>query len=757
MVVPLVAERALSQAAVEAALSTEDKTIVVVTQRASAADPPGFSDLFEIGTESVIKKMARTDELFQIIVQGVKRVRLIKSVQESPYYRAKVEPLSVPDDWKPQTQALYREVLEVATNILKQINPEAEPALQRMVSEVKSPLHQVYLISTLLTLTQNQEENLLAAESQHTALEAMHDYLRHETQILELRQDINNQVRSEMNREQREYVLRKQLQTIQEELGEQSPQDSEIQALRKTLNEIELPTQASIAVNRELDRLQRVNTAAPDYQASRTCLEMISELPWTRVTKDNLDLTRARSILDSDHYDLENIKNRIVEHLAVRKLNPKAKAPILCFLGPPGVGKTSLGKSIARSLGRKFVRISLGGLSDAAELRGHRRTFIGAIPGRIIQTIRRAKVRNPVFMLDEIDKLGHDFCGEPASALLEILDPDQNFEFQDNYLNLPFDLSQVMFVAAANAVESIPRSLLDRIEILQLSGYTDSEKRAIARRYLLPRLIEQAGLAEQQIEMSDEIISLVVRNYTREAGVRELEHVLGRICRKVATRVAIGITECTRIASPELKEWLGPAVFCVQDARKRPPSGVAAGLAWTPVGGEVVYIEAVLLPDQTQLTLTGHPGAVMKESARTAQSLVTSQWAELNLDKQALNSGVHIHVPARATPKDGPSAGATIATALASLYTDMPVRPDTAVTGEITLSGLVLPVAGIKEKVLAAQRAGFRHIVMARQNEKDLADLSEEVRSQMQFSFAMSIHDVISACIPQLGSRLAHV
>jgi ATP-dependent Lon protease len=586
------------------------------------------------------------------------------------------------------------------------------------------------------------------------ALRLVLEYLVHETQVLELRQKIANQTQSELSKEQREYVLRRQLKSIQEELGEQSPEGAETKELRSRLEEADLPPDVRKEAERELARLERLPTAAPDYQLTRTYIELVLELPWRKMTEDSLDLGHARQILDEDHYDLKEVKERILEQLAVRKLNPEAKAPILCFVGPPGVGKTSLGQSIARSLGRKFERMSLGGLHDEAELRGHRRTYIGAMPGRILQAVRRAGVRNPVVMLDEVDKLGRDFRGDPASALLEILDPAQNFSFHDNYLNLPFDLSQVFFITTANTLDRIPQPLLDRMEVLRLAGYTHEEKAEIARRYLIPRQVKEVGLTLEQVHISDEALSTVISRYTREAGVRQLERVLGRIARKVAVRFAEGNTAPVKVVPSDLGEMLGPERFYAEQVRKESPPGVAAGLAWTEAGGDVLYVEAVLLPRGRGLTLTGQLGEVMQESARAAQSYLWSHAAEWGINEDAMRaSGLHIHVPAGAIPKDGPSAGVTMAAAVASAYTKYPVRTDTAMTGEITLTGLVLPVGGIKEKVLAAHRSGMRRVILPAENRKDLIEIPEEVRGEIEFVFVDKIDDVLMEAITDLADR----
>jgi ATP-dependent Lon protease len=527
--------------------------------------------------------------------------------------------------------------------------------------------------------------------------------------------------------------------------------------LRRRLDEAQLPEEVRKEATRELSRLERMPAAAPDYQMARSYLDFILELPWSALTKDSHDLRRAREILDEDHYDLKDVKQRIVEQLAVMKLNPTAKAPILCFVGPPGVGKTSLGQSIARSLGRKFERMSLGGLHDEAELRGHRRTYIGAMPGRILQAIRRAGVRNPVLMLDEVDKVGHDFRGDPAAALMEILDPAQNVEFRDNYLNLPFDLSKVFFITTANTLDSIARPLLDRMEVLRLAGYSDEEKVEIARRYLIPRQLRETGLADRQIVISDATVGRIISRYTREAGLRQLERAIGQVARKVSVRFAdspSGDGQAVAVEPDDLAEMLGPERFFIEQARKSLPPGVATGLAWTEAGGEVLYVEAVLLPEGRDLTLTGQLGEVMRESAQAARSYLWSQAAELGIsDATIRGSGVHIHVPAGAVPKDGPSAGVAMAVALTSLFTQITVRSDTAMTGEITLSGLVLPVGGIKEKVLAARRSGIRRVILPRENEKDLRELPDEVRHDLEFIGVRRIEEALVAAIPELSQR----
>jgi ATP-dependent Lon protease len=739
---------------VEAALATEDKMLVVASQKNPNDEEARGDNLFAFATQAVIKQMTPGDGGVQVIVHGIDRVQIVSIEQEEPYITVRVQRVAIPQDTSTEIEALHRSVLELAGQLISEINPPAQAAINRMIAELDSPLEHVYLLCSVFALGLQKEQSLLAVQSQADALKLLHEYLAHEVQIQAIRQKITSEAQTEMGREQREYYLRQQLKAIQAELGETSPEEAEVAELRQQLDKAHLPPDVHKEAMRELGRLERLPTAAPDYQLTRTYLELVAELPWTATTEDNLDLVRARQILDEDHYDLADVKDRIIEHLAVLKLNPEAKAPILCFVGPPGVGKTSLGRSIARALERRFERMSLGGLSDEAELRGHRRTYIGAMPGRIVQAIRRAGVRNPLLMLDEVDKLGRDFRGDPASALLEILDPAQNYEFHDNYLDLAFDLSKVFFITTANTLDSIPRPLLDRMEVLRVAGYTDEEKHQIARRYLIPRQLQEAGLNVQQLTIPDDTLAKIIRRYTREAGVRELERTTGRLCRKVATRFATGTTEPAVITSHDLTDLLGPEKFFLEDARQELQPGVAAGLAWTEAGGEVLYVEAVRLTQGKEITLTGHLGDVMKESAMAARSYVISRAADLGIDADALQGGVHIHVPAGATPKDGPSAGVTMAVVLASLYTGEIARSDTAMTGEITLSGLVLPVGGVKEKVLAAHRAGIRRLILPRQNEQDLREIPENVRHDLEFVFAERLDDVFAAAIPALSPRL---
>jgi ATP-dependent Lon protease len=775
---PVAVGRPRSVAAIEAAIASEDKTLLVALQRNEDTAQPKLAELYSVGTLAVVKRMQRTGDTIQVILQGGLRGRILREVSSDSYLRAEVTLLPEPDDSGTEVEALFAETANLARRAFELLQPEIQAALPQLTQAMQKPIRYLYLLGSIFSMGSETEQALLEASSQLEGLRVMHPFLLHQVQVLQLRQQIANQAQTEMTRQQREYFLRHQLEAIQKELGETSPAEAEVAQLRRRMDEAELPEHVRKEIEKELSRLERMSPAAADYQVSRTYIDLALDLPWNDATEDVLDLRHARQILDEDHFDLDDVKDRIIEQLAVMKMNPKAKAPILCFVGPPGVGKTSLGQSIARAMGRKFERMSLGGLHDEAELRGHRRTYVGSMPGRIIQAIRRSGVRNPMLMLDEIDKLSHDFRGDPASALMEILDPAQNFEFRDNYLDLPFDLSSVFFVTTANSLDPIPRPLLDRMEVLRLPGYSEEDKLQIARRYLLPRQLEQAGLTSDQLTVTDDAIMTVIRRYTREAGVRNLERMLGRIARKVTTRFAedgapqskgsetasaasakdLQLAGAVTINATDLPELVGPQKFSQEQARRNLRPGVATGLAWTEAGGEVLYVETVLLPKGRGFTMTGQIGRVMKESAHAARSYIRSQAEQLGLDVELIrNSAVHIHVPAGAVPKDGPSAGVAVATALASLYANEPVQSDTAMTGEITLSGLVLPVGGIREKVLAARRAEIRRVVIPQENEPDLRELPEHVRNDMEFVLVARIEDALNAAIPGLAPRLVEV
>jgi ATP-dependent Lon protease len=746
VLMPFSVGRPMSMAAVEAALATEEKEIIVVSQRDASIEEPTQDDLHTIGTKAVIKKMDRQGEYLELIVHGNERVAVLRILKRGKYMQARVRPFPVPSDKSTESEALRREVIELATRAHKLSRPESRDDFETFLNSAEDPIRLAYLLGSIGGLEMEKEQALLEAPSVGDALRLLFAHLRHEVQVLELRDKISSAAKDEMDKQQREYFLRQQLRAIQNELGEADPDKAATDHLRQRLEEADLPDEAKTEAEKELSRLERIPAASPEHGVIRTYLELILALPWRKSSQDDIDIARTRFVLDEDHYNLKEVKGRILEHLGVLKLNPEAKAPILCFVGPPGVGKTSLGQSIARSLGRKFERMSLGGMSDEAELRGHRRTYIGAMPGRIIQALRRAGVNNPVLMLDEVDKLGRDFRGDPAAALLEVLDPEQNKTFRDNYLDLAFDLSKVLFITTANTLGPVPQPLLDRMEVLRLPGYSEEEKSEIARRYLLPRQIRESGLPEGGLTIPDDTLRTVIARYTRESGVRRLERALGRLARKMALRHAEGDKRPVTVRPDDLPDLLGPEMFFVEKARQDSPPGVAAGLAVTETGGEVLYIETTLLPAGRGFTLTGQLGEVMQESARAAQSWVQSNAAALGIDpKKMKDSGIHIHVPAGAIPKDGPSAGVTMATALASLFTGKPARTDTAMTGEITLTGLVLPVGGIKEKVLAARRAGLKRVILPRENQSDLRELPEHVSREMEFILVDRIGQVLEA------------
>jgi ATP-dependent Lon protease len=747
---PLSVGRTASIAAVEAALKTESNEIVVLTQRDGSVETPGQDDLYTIGCRATIKKMVRPrPEQLELLVQGIERVVLIRLEQREPYVSAKVRPLPVSATTGPGIEALQRSIIDLANRLIALSNPQAAQQLGQVVGSVEEPLHLVYLLASLLGLDVEKEQALLEAMTVEDALRLMHSHLSYEVQVMELRSKIANEAQSEMGKEQREYLLRQQLRAIQQELGEQNPEKAEVDELRERLKKADLPELVRKEAERELDRLERLPSTSPDRNVLQSYLELVLELPWKKRSEEVLDIARTRQVLDEDHFDLKDVKERILEQLGVLKLNPNAKAPILCFVGPPGVGKTSLGKSIARAMGRQFERMSLGGMHDEAELRGHRRTYIGAMPGVIIRALRRAGLNNPVLMLDEVDKLGRDFRGDPAAALLEILDPEQNHTFRDNYLDLPFDLSNVLFITTANALETIPGPLLDRMEIMRLPGYSEEEKVEIAKRYLIPRQLTQTGLKPDDCKIPDETLRRVISRYTRESGVRQLERSIGRLMRKVALGFAEGNVQPMVVSPNQLQDLLGNEQASFEQGRKELPPGVATGLAWTETGGDVLYVEAVLLPRNHDVILTGQLGDVMRESAQAARSYIWSHAEDFGIDaRQMQNSGVHIHVPAGAVPKDGPSAGITMLAALVSAYTKTPVRNDTAMTGEITLAGLVLPVGGIKEKVLAARRSGIPRVVLPRENEKNLKDLPEHVRNEMQFVFVENASEVVADLFP---------
>jgi ATP-dependent Lon protease len=723
-----------------------DRIVALVTVRNPEADPPGWDDLYEVGTAALVQKMMRVpDGTLRILVQGLRRIRVENHAGEDPYLVAEVA--EVPDviEESRELEALTRNVQNLFARIIGLV-PYLPEELQLAAANVENPSALSHLVASTMRIKTEEKQRLLELADVKERLREVSVILSRELEVFELGTKIQSQVQSEMEKGQREFFLRQQLKAIQEELGEGDAEQAEINELRSRLEEIELPEDVRKAASRELARLEKLPPAAAEYGVIRTYLEWILTLPWTQQTTDDLDLRRARRILDEDHYDLEKVKERIVEYLAVSKLKNDVSGPILCFVGPPGVGKTSLGQSIARTLGRKFVRISVGGVRDEAEIRGHRRTYIGAMPGTILRALRDAESRNPVFLIDEIDKMGADFRGDPASAMLEVLDPEQHSTFRDHYLDLPFDLSKVLFICTANQLETVPPPLLDRMDVIPLSGYTEEEKLGIAKRYLVPKQLEAHGLEKGQVRFGDRVLRLVMREHTREAGVRSLERQIAALCRKAATQVAKGKAQRIRLDEARVRDWLGPRRFSGEVRRRTADPGVATGLAVTAVGGDVLFVEATGYPGKGRLTVTGQLGEVMQESAQAALSWVRSHAVELGLDPTWFaDHDVHVHVPAGAVPKDGPSAGITMATAIVSLVRARPVSDEVAMTGEITLTGQVLPVGGIREKVLAAQRAGIARVVLPSENEPDLEELPAETREAVQFVLADSLEEVLGA------------
>jgi ATP-dependent Lon protease len=731
---------------------TGDRMLVMLGSTDPEVDTPGPGQLHRIGVAGVVARMLKVpDGSLRILVQGGQRVRVEEWLGEEPYLVARVSELPDVVEEGPELTALMRNVQQTFTRIIEEV-PYLPEELQMAVANLDDPSALAHLIAGALRIKPEEKQALLEEVDVAKRLRRLSEILARELDIVAIGSKIQSQVMSEMESSQREYVLRQQLKAIQEELGEKDPAEAEVDELREQLAQLALPEEVRKQADRELSRLEKLPQAAAEHGVIRTYLEWIAALPWGVCTDDNLDLAHAREVLDADHYDIEKVKDRILEFLAVRKLRPQGSgAAIICFVGPPGVGKTSLGRSIARAMERKFERISAGGVRDEAEIRGHRRTYIGAMPGTIIRALRDAGSANPLFMIDEIDKMGADYRGDPASAMLEVLDPEQNSTFRDHYLDVPFDLSQVLFITTANTLDTIPPPLRDRMEIIQLAGYTEQEKLEIARRYLVPRQIERAGLKRAQIGFTDSGLKAIIADYTREAGVRNLEREIGSACRKVARQVAEGTLEKkVSVTAARVGELLGRARFQADRKRRTSEPGVATGLAWTPVGGDVLFIEATAMPGKGKLTITGQLGDVMKESAQAALSYVRGH-ADLPEDWFATHD-LHIHVPAGAIPKDGPSAGITMATALMSLVSGRPVRDDVAMTGELTLTGQVLPIGGLKEKALAAQRAGVRRILAPARNEPDLEDIPEPLREGMDFVWVDEIGDVFDAAL-QNGRR----
>ena len=747
-VAPLGVNRAMSVEAVNRALAG-DRMVLLLLQK-NEADDPSVDDLYRVGTVAVIRQMAKAQSGMRVLVEGIVRVRAEFLTNERGALRALLKPLPEKSDRTIEIDARVRRLQELVDRALS-LATGLSPDVKALVATLDDPLRIVYLLASLLDMKPDDKQKLLEENDLAVKLDAVSMALSREIEVLELKGQIESRAEKEMTDAQRQYVLRQQLKAIQSELGEGDGEQAE---LRKRVEDAALPEHVATVALREVERLERMTSAAPEYQMIRTYLDWVLDVPWAKGTDDRLDPVEARRVLDEDHYDLDKVKERIVEYLAVRKLKGDLKGPILCFVGPPGVGKTSLGQSIARAMNRKFVRISLGGVRDEAEIRGHRRTYIGSMPGRLVQALKTAGASNPVFMLDEIDKLAAGIQGDPAAALLEVLDPAQNHAFRDHYLEIPIDLSRVLFIATANQLGTIHPALLDRMELITLSGYTEEDKVHIARMYLIPRQREENGLKENQIEISDAAVRRVIVEYTREAGVRSLERQIGTLARKVAAKVATNEAHTASIDTPSVPEYLGPPRFRSEAAFRTSRPGVATGLAWTEAGGDVLFIEAVLMPGGGgHLTLTGQLGNVMQESARAALSHVRQQAKALRIPAEFLSKqDLHVHVPAGAIPKDGPSAGVTMATAIVSAGRGIPVREDVAMTGEITLSGLVLPVGGIREKVLAARRYGIKTVIIPHMNEVDLDELPPEVRKEMTFHPVRTLEEALAVSLPDVAT-----
>lgn len=734
MILPLFVGRDKSVQAVDAAVNGS-RYILVLTQKDEKVDEPGQDDLYRVGTVGMIMRMLKMpDGRLKVLVQGLSRARVTDFIASDPYHLAQIEvlPERDPKEITLEQEAMMRAAREQSEKILS-LRGMASADIMAVLNSVNEPGRLADLVASNLRMRVEEAQRLLECEDPIERLRLVNDQLVKEAEVAAMQAKIQNMAKEGMDKAQKDFFLREQMKAIRRELGEGGEESDDLDELKEALDKAGMPKEVKKEADKQLKRLVSMHPDSSEAGVIRTYLDWMVDLPWKKLSKDRLDIKEAKRILDEDHFDLEKVKERILEYLSVRKLNPGMKGPILCFVGPPGVGKTSLGRSIARALGRKFVRMSLGGMRDEAEIRGHRRTYIGSMPGRVIQSIKQAGTRNPVIMLDEIDKVGSDFRGDPSSALLEVLDPEQNNTFSDHYLNVPFDLSKVMFICTANMLDTIPPPLLDRMELIRLPGYTEQEKVKIARRFILPRQIAENGLSEDDIALSDQVLARIIRDYTREAGLRNLEREVGAVCRKLARRKAEGEEPPFRVTAGALEKLLGPARFLDDEREADLPPGVAVGLAWTPVGGVILHIEAATLPGKGGLQLTGKLGEVMKESAQAALTYAKSHAKELGIDPEVFEKNdIHIHVPAGATPKDGPSAGVTLVTALISLLTNTPVCNDVAMTGEITLRGRVLPVGGIKEKILAAMAMGMKRVIIPAQNMKDLHDIPKDLRGRIK-------------------------
>lgn len=761
VVSPLSVNREASIKLIDDAVTIGNRIIGVATLRDATIEHPTVADVYPVGVAIVIHTMMRLPDHIRLIVQGIQRIRIVEQTQSEPYLKARIEVLSERTDLMPEEmteiEALRRNVSALFQRVVT-LSPNLPDELQALPDNITRPALLADSIATNVPLPMPDKQELLEIINVRERLRRLATFLAREVEVLELGSRIQSQIQTEMSKTQREYYLREQLKAIQRELGEGDERTVEIEELKQQIEAAKMPEEAEKAANRELDRLQRMPPAMPEYSVARSYIDWLVSIPWSVSTVDNLDIMHVKRVLDEDHYGLDKVKERILEYLSVRKFKTtgEVRQPILCFVGPPGVGKTSLGMSIARALGRKFIRMSLGGIRDEAEMRGHRRTYVGALPGQIIQGVRRAGSNNPVFMMDEIDKVGADFRGDPSAALLEILDPEQNRQFRDHYLEVPFDLRTVLFITTANLLDPILPPLKDRMEVLEIAGYTEEEKFAIAKRHLIRKQMAEHGLSEENIVWEDDAIRTLVRGYTREAGVRNLEREIAAVCRKVTRQFAEGRTETVQVTPERLTEYLGSPRYQHEELRHRTRvPGVATALAWTPVGGDVMFVEATRMPGRKELILTGMLGDVMKESAMAALSYIRSHADDLGIDRNAFaDSDIHLHVPAGAVPKDGPSAGITMATALASLMTGRHVKVDLAMTGEITLTGRVLPVGGIKEKVLAAHRAGVRTVILPKDNRKDVEEnIPDEVREEMVFEFVESVDEVFSSALESKDAR----
>ncbi len=748
MVLPLVVMQGESVRLVDEAMAKNRIIGLVVSKKPEEGNKPEREDLAQIGTSALILKMAKTqDNRTQLLVQGLHRFRIKSWENSRPYLRARIELLKEDEVKDNETEALMSNLVGQFNRIVE-LSPGLPPEIGQMAKSIPEAGTLADMVASTINSNPEEKQKVLELRNVKERLKEVTRLVNHQLSILELGNKIQSQVKGDMDQSQKEYYLRQQLKAIKEELGETDESQVEIEEYRTKIAEKNLPPEARKEADRELDRLSRMHPSSAEYTVASTYLDWITALPWHKSTKDNVDIKKARKILDDDHYGLEKPKRRIIEYLAVRKLKPESKGPILCFAGPPGTGKTSLGQSIARALGRKFHRISLGGVRDEAEIRGHRRTYVGALPGRIIQGLRRAESNNPVFMLDEIDKVGSDFRGDPSSALLEVLDPEQNFSFSDHYLDVPFDLSKVMFITTANILDTIPPALRDRMEVLMLHGYTLDEKLKIANRFLIPRQRDEHGIKAKQIKFNQGAVKQIIAGYTREAGLRNLEREIANVCRGVASKIAAGKVRAVTIKIEDIHGYLGPVRFTSETKARVTTPGVATGLAWTPTGGELLFIEATAMKGKKGLILTGQLGDVMKESATAALSFIRSNAKKLKVEEDFFDThDLHIHVPAGAIPKDGPSAGVTMLTALTSLLTNRTIHKDLAMTGEITLRGQVLPVGGVKEKILAAHRAGIKEIILPEWNKKDLEDVPPKVQKEIKFHFVDKMINVLDLAL----------